>query len=73
MREMRSARSRWKGDDRLQHDDEGGARAGMVAPDEKTYPISRIGEGAEGAAWDTAMRYWRPALRRGAFFDREVK
>jgi 3-isopropylmalate/(R)-2-methylmalate dehydratase large subunit len=51
---------------------EGGARAGMVAPDEKTFaylkgrPMS-----PKGAAWDLAVRYWE-TLRTddGAHFDK---
>ena len=54
---------------------EGGARAGMVAPDEKTFaylkgrPMS-----PKGAAWDLAMRYWE-TLRTddGAHFDKIIK
>jgi 3-isopropylmalate/(R)-2-methylmalate dehydratase large subunit len=54
---------------------EGGARAGMVAPDEKTFAYLKDRPKApSGAAWDTAMRYWE-TLRsdEGAHFDREVK
>jgi 3-isopropylmalate/(R)-2-methylmalate dehydratase large subunit len=53
---------------------EGGARAGMVAPDEKTFAYLKDRPKApKGAAWDEAMRYWE-ALRsdEGARFDREV-
>jgi 3-isopropylmalate/(R)-2-methylmalate dehydratase large subunit len=45
---------------------EGGARAGLIAPDEKTFayyqgPAAR----AEGqAAWDMAMKYWEDAAVR---------
>jgi 3-isopropylmalate/(R)-2-methylmalate dehydratase large subunit len=54
---------------------EGGARAGMVAPDEKTFaylkgrPMS-----PKGAAWDLAVRYWE-TLRSddGAHFDKIIK
>jgi 3-isopropylmalate/(R)-2-methylmalate dehydratase large subunit len=53
---------------------EGGARAGMVAPDEKTFAYLKDRPKApKGAAWDEAMRYWE-TLRsdEGARFDREV-
>ncbi len=54
---------------------EGGARAGMVAPDEKTYAyLKDRPKSPKGAAWDAAMRYW-DTLRTddGAAFDREVR
>ncbi|HEY1245487.1 MAG TPA: 3-isopropylmalate dehydratase large subunit [Hyphomicrobiaceae bacterium] len=54
---------------------EGGARAGMVAPDEKTFAYLKDRPKApKRAAWDAAMRYWE-TLRsdEGAHFDREVK
>lgn len=54
---------------------EGGARAGMVAPDEKAYAYLKDRPKApKGAAWDEAMRYWE-TLRtdEGAHFDRIVK
>src|SRR3712207_7727857 len=38
---------------------EGGARAGMVAPDEKTYAYLKDRPKApKGEAWDAALRYW---------------
>src|SRR3979411_815748 len=54
---------------------EGGARAGLVAPDEKAFeflkgrPMSPKGE-----TWDAAMRYWE-TLRSdgGAHFDHEIR
>ena len=54
---------------------EGGARAGLIAPDEKAFeylkgrPMSPKGE-----AWDAAMRYW-DTLRsdEGAHFDHEIR
>ena len=54
---------------------EGGARAGLIAPDEKAFeylngrPMSPKGE-----AWDAAMRYWE-TLRsdEGAHFDHEIR
>ncbi len=54
---------------------EGGARAGMVAPDEKTYAYLKDRPKApKGEAWDQAVRFW-DSLRsdEGAHFDREVK
>jgi 3-isopropylmalate/(R)-2-methylmalate dehydratase large subunit len=54
---------------------EGGARAGMVAPDEKTFAYLKDRPKApRGAAWDQAMRYWE-TLRsdEGAHFDSEVR
>ena len=53
---------------------EGGARAGMIAPDETTFawlkgrPYAPAGE-----AWDEAVAYWRTlATDEGATFDREM-
>ena len=54
---------------------EGGARAGLVAPDEKTYEFLKGRPKApKGADWDKALRYW-DTLRTedGAHFDRHVK
>ena len=54
---------------------EGGARAGMIAPDDKTYAyLKDRPKSPKGALWDHAMRDWE-ALRSddGAQFDREVK
>ncbi|WP_445501225.1 3-isopropylmalate dehydratase large subunit [Microvirga sp. G4-2] len=54
---------------------EGGARAGMVAPDEKTYAYLKDRPKApKGEAWEAAVRYW-DSLRtdEGAFFDTEIK
>ncbi|MGF7160704.1 3-isopropylmalate/(R)-2-methylmalate dehydratase large subunit [Rhodoligotrophos appendicifer] len=54
---------------------EGGARAGMIAPDETTYayfkdrPMSPKGE-----AWDAARRYWDTLYtEESAHFDHELK
>jgi 3-isopropylmalate/(R)-2-methylmalate dehydratase large subunit len=54
---------------------EGGARAGIVAPDEKTFAYLKDRPKApKGAAWDAAMRYWASLNSdEGAHFDREVK
>ena len=53
---------------------EGGARAGMIAPDEKTYAyIKGRPRAPKGAAWDAAMAYWQTLhTDEGAHFDREV-
>ncbi|MBI3435227.1 MAG: 3-isopropylmalate dehydratase large subunit [Proteobacteria bacterium] len=54
---------------------EGGARAGMIAPDAKTYDyLKGRPKAPKGAAWDAARRYWE-TLRSddGAYFDREVR
>jgi 3-isopropylmalate/(R)-2-methylmalate dehydratase large subunit len=54
---------------------EGGARAGMVAPDEKTFAFLKGRPKApKGELWDQAVPYWR-GLRTDpdAHFDREVR
>ncbi len=54
---------------------EAGARAGMIAPDEKTYEFLKGRPKApKGAAWDHAMRHWE-TLRSddGAYFDHVVR
>jgi 3-isopropylmalate/(R)-2-methylmalate dehydratase large subunit len=54
---------------------EGGARAGMVAPDEKTYAyLKDRPKSPKGTAWDDAVRYW-DTLRsdEGASFDTELR
>jgi len=54
---------------------EGGARAGMVAPDEKAFTyLKGRPKAPQGAAWDAAVRYWE-TLRtdEGAHFDRVVR
>jgi 3-isopropylmalate/(R)-2-methylmalate dehydratase large subunit len=54
---------------------EGGARAGMVAPDEKTYAyLKDRPKSPKGADWDRALRYW-DMLRsdEGAHFDKEIR
>jgi 3-isopropylmalate/(R)-2-methylmalate dehydratase large subunit len=53
---------------------EGGARAGLVAPDETTFAYLKGRDHApEGDTWDEALAYWR-TLRtdEGATFDKEV-
>ena len=54
---------------------EGGARAGMVAPDEKTYAyLKDRPKSPKGALWHEARAYW-DSLRsdEGAEFDAEVR
>ncbi len=54
---------------------EGGARAGLVAPDEKAFEFLKGRPKApKGEAWDAAMRYWE-TLRSddGAHFDHEIR
>ena len=50
---------------------EGGARAGMIAPDEKTYAYLKDRPKApKGEAWDAALRYWETLHSDdGALFD----
>ena len=53
---------------------EGGAKAGLVAPDEVTFEYLKGRKHAPaGAAWDEAVAYWR-TLRTddGAVFDKEI-
>ncbi|BDL41821.1 hypothetical protein MSPGM_44110 [Methylorubrum sp. GM97] len=54
---------------------EGGARAGMVAPDETTYAyVKGRPKAPKGAAFDAARRYWESlATDEGAHFDREIR
>ncbi|POR56762.1 3-isopropylmalate dehydratase large subunit [Bosea psychrotolerans] len=54
---------------------EGGARAGMVAPDEKAFAyLNGRPKAPKGAAWDAAMRYWETLYSdEGAHFDRIVR
>ena len=54
---------------------EGGARAGMIAPDEKTYAYLKGRPMApKAAAWDAAMKYWETLKTDdGAHFDSEVR
>ncbi|MEM7566668.1 MAG: 3-isopropylmalate dehydratase large subunit [Pseudomonadota bacterium] len=53
---------------------EGGARAGMIAPDEKTYAyIEGRNRAPKGEAWDTALAYWKSLpTDEGAHFDAEI-
>ena len=54
---------------------EGGARAGLVAPDEKTFAyLKDRPKSPKGMAWDMALDYWRTLVTdEGAHFDREIK
>jgi len=54
---------------------EGGARAGMVAPDEKTYAyLKDRPKSPKGEAWDAAVRYWESLKSdEGAHFDTEIR
>jgi 3-isopropylmalate/(R)-2-methylmalate dehydratase large subunit len=54
---------------------EGGARAGMVAPDEKAYEyLKGRPRSPKNGDWDAAMRYWETLhTDDGAHFDREIR
>lgn len=54
---------------------EGGARAGLIAPDEKTFAyLKDRPKSPKGVAWDDAVRYWQTLKTdEGAFIDREVR
>ena len=55
---------------------EGGARAGLIAPDEKTYAfIEGRPRAPKGAAWDAARSFWEETLHsdEGAHFDKEIR
>jgi 3-isopropylmalate/(R)-2-methylmalate dehydratase large subunit len=54
---------------------EGGARAGLIAPDQKTFDYIRGRPKApKGAAWDMALRYWETLYSEDdAAFDREIR
>ena len=53
---------------------EAGARAGMIAPDEKTFDYVKGRDHApQGADWDAAVEYWKTLpTDEGAVFDAEV-
>jgi len=54
---------------------EGGARAGLIAPDQTAYEFLKgRPKSPKGAAWDAAVRYWE-SLRSddSAHFDREIR
>ena len=54
---------------------EGGARAGMVAPDEKTFAyVKGRPRAPKGEAYEMAVAYWRTLFSdEDAHFDREVR
>ncbi len=53
---------------------EGGARAGMVAPDQTTYDyVARTPGAPKGQAWEQALAWWRSLPSdQGAVFDKVV-
>ncbi len=53
---------------------EGGARAGLIAPDEKTFAYLKGRPYApKGAQWEAAVSYWKTLPSdEGAFYDKEV-
>ena len=53
---------------------EGGARAGLIAPDEKTFEYLKGKPHApKGAAWEAAVAYWQTLKSdEGAVFDKEI-
>jgi 3-isopropylmalate/(R)-2-methylmalate dehydratase large subunit len=53
---------------------EGGARAGLIAPDETTYEyIQGRPRAPKGAAWDMALAYWKTLYTQDdASFDKEI-
>ena len=53
---------------------EGGARAGLIAPDDTTFEYIKGKKHApNGAAWDAAVAHWRGlASDEGAVYDKEI-
>ncbi|MDE3080963.1 MAG: 3-isopropylmalate dehydratase large subunit, partial [Paracoccaceae bacterium] len=53
---------------------EGGARAGLIAPDEKTFEyVMGRPHAPKGAAWEAALAYWKTLFTdEGAHFDKVV-
>jgi 3-isopropylmalate/(R)-2-methylmalate dehydratase large subunit len=53
---------------------EGGARAGLIAPDETTFEYLKGRPNApKGAAWEAAVAYWKGLPSdEGAFYDTEI-
>ena len=53
---------------------EGGARAGMIAPDDTTFEyIADRPHAPQGQAWETALQEWRTLpTDEGATFDKEI-
>lgn len=54
---------------------EGGARAGLIAPDEKTFAyVKGRPKAPTGEAWDRAVEYWKTLhTDEGAHFDKVVR
>lgn len=54
---------------------EGGARAGLIAPDEKTFAyIKDRPRAPKGKAWDMALDYWKSLVTdEGAHYDKIVR
>ncbi len=54
---------------------EGGARAGLIAPDEKTFAyLKGRPKAPQGEAWEAALAHWRTLHSdEGAHFDKEVR
>jgi 3-isopropylmalate/(R)-2-methylmalate dehydratase large subunit len=54
---------------------EAGAKAGFIAPDEKTYTyLNGRPKAPKGKDWDAALRYWETLQSDdGAHFDREIR
>ncbi len=54
---------------------EGGARAGLIAPDEKTFAyIKDRPRAPKGEAWEQAVAYWKTLKTEdGAHFDKVIK
>ena len=54
---------------------EGGARAGLIAPDEKTFEyIQGKPKAPKGAAYDMALEYWKTLYSdEGAHFDKVIE
>ncbi|MEZ5753815.1 MAG: 3-isopropylmalate dehydratase large subunit [Paracoccaceae bacterium] len=53
---------------------EGGARAGLIAPDEKTYQyVMGRPHAPKGAKWEAALAYWKTLFTdEGAHFDKVI-
>ena len=54
---------------------EGGARAGLIAPDEKTFEYCKGRPHApKGTAWEQAVEYWKSLFTdEGAYFDKVIE
>ena len=54
---------------------EGGARAGLIAPDEKTFDYCKGRPHApKGNAWEQAVEYWKSLFSdEGAYFDKVIE